>query len=206
MKSIKRVLSVIVTYFIIYVIIKPLNLIAPLYCWWDDTKYDLRVRRFTRVSEKIADEMRRAGIKVREVGYSPSDQSCQVVAQILPEQIIAYQNAYAWAVKKLKRYTPAEVCKGARPQEPLNRDWAIKNGMSEYFTHRYIPCINCDYQFDMNWHWGDDAYNAAPYHIAHNFPIKRTYTCKDGSEKTFPGWLCRNCEKILVGEWKSCSG
>lgn len=170
--------------------------------------YRNMVWQYQRKAKWIADALQRKGIKLHQFGfesdryydYNALDKACEVQAEVNLENVEAYREIYARAIKKFSwRWTPQKLCGSAFPQWPLNREWAQQNGVKEYFAEHFMPCINCPAKRSTGWHWGSDMFHTRPYHKI----IQRIYRCMDETEKTFPGWLCNNCEQLLVGSWKS---
>jgi len=182
----------------------------------DRIAFNLTERRYKRKAKWIAKEMQKKGIKLHRFGvgdnvgcygYNVLHKSCEVRTNLEPKDVEAYREVYASAIKKFGwRFTPRELCGGAYPQWPLNREWAVSIGIDEYFAEHFIPCIYCNKKRPMGWHWGNDVFHNKPHNEACNYSLERTYHCPDGNVKTFPGWLCRRCEKVHVGSWKSMSG
>ena len=195
----------------------PIMPIAFIGCWLKDTKYYLRVRRMRRVSRWIAESLQAKGIRVdgnygtpppyKTVdedgtvhinipdGYNALYNHCEVCAELKPDQITAYQDVYAAAIKKFSWLTPAQICGSAVPPEPLNREWASRVGITEYFAEElFAPCVECGEQ--KPWHeflWGDKT-SHTKLHWANKVS---EYHLRDGTTKTVHGRLCDVCEKKL---------
>lgn len=177
------------------------DIIFPCKNWW-----------YRRRAKWIADELRKEGIALRQIKDDPPyyadynwlHGACEVVAEVAPEKAEAYRETYARAVRKFRwRWTPRSLCGSAFPQWPLDREWAICAGIDEYFSEHFIFCINCGNKRSMGWYWGNDSLHLRPHNEAFNYSLRRTYRYADGTQKTFPGWLCEDCEKALVGQWES---
>ena len=191
---------------LIHVPFAPLLLPALIACWLEDKKFQLREYLFTRTARKIADKLQEGGILVTSCGYNALHDSCEVVATITSEQVKSYQSVYTWALKIFRNYTAKQLCEGANQKACLNREWASNSGINEYFAEHFIPCMNCANRRPMGWFWGNDDLHVKPHNVAFNYSLERVYTCADGTQKIFSGWLCKDCEKILVGPWKSMTG
>lgn len=179
------------------------EIIYGIYCitvWW-----------YKRKSKWIAKELQKKGIPLHPFGigddfhyyhYNSFHKSCEVQADLKPEDVEIYREVYARAIKKFHwESTPRGLCRAAYPEWPLNREWAKNIGIDEYFAEHFIPCINCDNQRSMGWYWGNDAFHAKPHNETCGYSLKTTYYCSDGTEKTCPGWLCEDCETAHVGPW-----
>lgn len=195
----------------------PIMPIALVGCWLQDTKFRLHVRKMRRVSRWIAESLSARGIKVNgNYGASPSFETCgengtiyinipdgydaihdycEVRAEPKSEQIAAYQDVYAAAIRKFWWLTPAQVCGGAIPPKPLNREWASRIGITEYFAEElFVPCVECGAQKPWHrWLWGDEVSHAK----LHWADIVTEYHLRDGTTGTIRGRLCDVCEKRL---------
>lgn len=176
--------------------------------------YNAKVRKYQKTAKWIATELQKKDIWLHSFGinddlryynYNALHQACEVQADLRPEKDVEmYREVYALAIKKFhERFTPRELCSGASPEWPLNREWAKNVGIDEYFSEHFNPCIYCDNRQPMGWHWGNDAFHTKPHNKANGHSFQRTYTCVDDSEKTFSGWLCEDCETTHIGPWKS---
>lgn len=194
----------------------PLMPIAFLFSFFEDKViFGSTVWWYERKAKWIANELQKKGIKLSLFGigddlryyrYDALHKACEVQADLRPGDVEAYCEVYARAVKKFSwGFTPKELCRAAYPEWPLNREWARNIGIDEYFAEHFIPCMNCDDKQPMGWYWGNDTFHAKPHNEACDYSLQRTYTCADGSEKTFPGWLCKDCEAVHVGPWISMS-
>ncbi len=194
----------------------PLMPIAFLFAFVEDKIiFGLTVWWYERKAKWIAKELKKKGIQLSLFGigddlcyyrYNALYKACEVQADLKSKDVEAYQEVYARAIKKFSwTFTPYQLCRAAYPEWPLNREWAKNIGVDEYFAKHFIPCINCNNKQPMGWHWGNDAFHTKPHNKAYGYSLERTYYCADGSEKTFPGWLCENCEIVKVGQWEQMS-
>lgn len=178
--------------------------------------FGAKVRLYQRTAKWIAEELKKKGIelhsfgfgdKTNYFGYNALHESCEVQANLQPKDVEVYRDVYARAIKKFSwRLAPSQLCGGAHPEWPLNREWAISIGISEYFAEHFIPCLYCNNKRPMGWCWGNDVFHVKPHDEAYNYSLKRTYHCADGNDKTFHGWICEDCESTRVGRWVSMSG
>ncbi len=195
----------------------PLMPIAFLFAFIEDTViFGSTVWWYERKAKWIAKELQKKGIRLHLFGigddlryyrYNALHKACEVQADLRSEDVELYREVYARGIKKFHwGFTPRELCRAAYPEWPLNREWAKKIGIDEYFAEHFTPCMNCSNKQPMGWHWGSDTFHAKPHNEACNYSLQRTYYCADGTEKTCSGWLCKDCETTHVGPWISMSG
>lgn len=121
---------------------------------------------------------------------------CAIVAEPAPDQIEAYGNIYAEAIRHFPSITPEEICRNASPHEPLDKEWAEKFGFSEYFAKNFFAqCVDCGRKlFTKDFYWVDSEENKRPIRGGQ----KTRLLLEDGSLKEFDGYICKKC----LGKYK----
>ena len=181
----------------------------------DEIIYGSKVWWYQRKAKWIAEELQKKGIQLHQFGigdnfcnydYNALHNACEVQADLKPDDVETYCEVYARAIKKFSWcLTPRKICSSAFPEQPLNKEWAQRNRVNEYFVEYFIPCINCDNKLRMGWQWGSDSFHSKLQGGTYSQVLSRTYTLTDGTRKTFNGFICVDCEKTLVGSWVDMS-
>lgn len=174
----------------------------------------LHRRKLQKASKWVASELRKSGITVRgnygisnipsrgdDVEFEASGhdwlKDCsEVWTNITPSQFQPYRDVYARAIEHFPHLSPAQLCKGALPREPLNREWAKQISISEYFADEFCsPCVDCGTVRRWDILWGNDE-SHKKQHLA---DYLMTYNFSDTHKppRTVYGHLCGECERKM---------
>ena len=173
-------------------VILPLFIIAfPLQNRWERRRYERTKNRLVAAAHWIAEQLRQAGITVTAADFTPLARACYVRADLLPGQEHAYRDMYARALKRFPTFTPRELCCGALPLEPLNREWALSVGITEYAALDWkSPCSICSRKLPAWVQWGNDEDHAE---LMFADTINEVFY-NDGEHLRVEGYLCGECK------------
>ncbi len=108
-----------------------------------EKKNEEHAKEVIQATEWIMERLASAGIADAVPLVTPAFNWVNILFSVNPQQIEAYRETYAEAVKRFPALTPGEICGHANPLAPLDKDWADKHGIKEY-AHEALPaCPEC---------------------------------------------------------------
>lgn len=206
-KTYKHISSPVVFIFYLAAIFAPVVPFVSVHHWIIHKQYLGQAKKLQKVSDWIANELRKHNIEVEESttwsGIEPLGYGCHVVARVKDNSVIqvdTYQKVYADAIKRFPHLKPETICRAARPQKYLDEFWAIANDFREFFApERSIPCKKCEQieVYDHWYYWGDRQFHQSITDGYKEYSIEAIERVS-GAQKKLSGFLCKSCEQKLI--------
>lgn len=150
----------------------------------------LRIR-LQNIADVLCADLRASGITVLSCDVSFLS-GISLKTDVPAAKLVAYQNAYAKAVRGNPNIDPSLICQFADPLFPLDLIWSHSVGIQEYAAQVSQPCGLCGETAYARFRWGkdpqaeEDAMNANSSH---------TILMPDGKYRSIKGTVCRACQE-----------
>jgi hypothetical protein len=147
-------------------------------------------RHIRKAAEWIVERLRQWGIVVTKADATSF--GLTLVAEVLPEQVLAYQETMAEAIHTFPDVLPEAIRGwGVQPLEHLGSAWAAEYEHKEYAEELFTgPCADCGVRESMGWRFGRQEIEFLRNHEAN---LRHRISLKDGTVRTVDGHICRTC-------------